>query len=161
MNKDLKVEKPGIAAPLWKSWSSPPLLYARGRYGLANSRSLATAGAAAATAGGGGAGTAAWPRGAGAPALAATAGACLPADAGAVGFGSALAVSLSCLSTAFGLTAWSFGTGYLCESFFRRPYVYVLPYASRSMMNLPRRGLVPILTIRPSWTAITGEPGFA
>src|SRR4051794_6106809 len=149
VKKELKVEKPGIAARLWKSWSSPPLLYARGRYGLANRRSLATAGGAAATAG------------AGAPALAGAAGAWEPAEAGAVGFGSAFAVSLSCLSTAFGLTAWSFGTGYLCESVFRRPYVYVLPYASRSMMNLPRRGLVPILTIRPSWTAITGEPGFA
>src|SRR3954471_20039678 len=115
MNKDLKVEKPGIDAPLWKSWSSPPLLYARGRYGLANRRSLATVGAAAAS------------TGTVAPAFAGLAGACLPAEAGAVGFGSAVAPSLSSLLTCLSVTDWVFGTGYVCASFFRRPYVYVLP----------------------------------
>ena len=29
------------------------------------------------------------------------------------------------------------------------------------MTNLPRRGLLPTLMIRPSCTAITGEPAFA
>ena len=85
--------------------------------------------------------------------------ACEPADAGAVGFGSF--ESLSSLSTWLWVTDCDFGTGYLWASFFRRPYVYVLPYASRSMMNLPRRSSLPILTIRPSWTAMTGAPAFA
>jgi hypothetical protein len=89
-------------------------------------------------------------------------GACVPALAGVVGFGSALALDrLSSLSTCWAVTDCAFGTGYWCASVFRRPYVYVLPYTSRSMTNLPRRSFSPTLTIRPSWTAMTGEPAFA
>src|SRR3954453_18720249 len=102
VKKDFKVEKPGIGAPLWKSWSSPPDLYARGRYGLANRRSFATLG-----------GLAPVPAGDGAPAFAGFAAGWAPADAGAVGFGSALVESLSSLWTWRGVTDWAFGTGYL------------------------------------------------
>src|SRR5204863_8934740 len=104
-----RIENPGIDGPLCESWSWPPLLYACGRYGFANRGALATVGAAAATAGDA------------APALTGLAGACLPADAGVVGFGSAVAPSLSSLLTWPDVTDWALGTGYVCASFFRRP----------------------------------------
>src|SRR5919202_5915669 len=113
VKKDLNVEKPGIE-PVWKSWSAPPALYACGRYGLANRRSLTGAGAI-------GVGVATVPDFVG------LTGCCDPADAGAVGFGSALVDRLSSRSTCLSETVCDFGTGYWWASFFRRPYVYVLP----------------------------------
>src|SRR4051794_16626972 len=103
-------------------WSRPPALKARVRLGLANRRSLATFGASTAF----GLACAAGLTSVGRATALACAATCLPALAGAVGFGSFLGSPSSRL-TALAETFSGLGTGYSVASLARWPYVYVLP----------------------------------
>ena len=82
------------------------------------------------------------------------------ADAASVGFAS-FSGSASIRLTSAGSTSCGFGAAYSGEIFARRPYVYVLPYASWTWTKRPSRSETPILTTCESLTATTGEPASA